>query len=553
MFGLMTSEKIMTVADALVEHLLTLGVKYVFGVPGGYCFPIIESMSQSSIEYVVCRHENNAVMMAASYGRHTGQVGIALCTAGPGVTNAMSALLTANDENYSVILISGLVPSCVASRKVHQNLDFMGLSKPITKASYVVNQASLLDETIMNAYIEANKNPKGAVMIGMPLDVQQMQFNSVGDFVLPDVPISSIFEDSAKPCADIIFKSKNPVILLGGRATTEQISNQLRSFVEKTHIPVISTFQSAGMLGMDLIEFFVGRVGYLDNSSVDVFLKKSDCVIAIGYAFSEYSPDCWTRSNNGLKKIIHIDFECPNLESNYIPQTILCGDIAQSIYRLSECMSSFKYQWSDEDHSLRIYSDYTKLVDSLHAKSGLVHPILFLSKLQKFVTDDIIFCIDVGTVYFYFGRYFLIDHAHQLMISDCQQTLGCSLPMAIGAAFAKPQHTIISVSGDGGFLMTSMDFETAVRNHLNVIHFVWNDGSYNMIDEMQKLRFHRACNSRFVNTDYAIYAKSFGALGLYLNDIDQFNDVMKQALAHKGPVLIDVAIDYTDNGSLYHL
>ena len=125
--------------------------------------------------------------------------------------------------------------------------------------------------------------------------------------------------------------------------------------------------------------------------------------------------------------------------------------------------------------------------------------------------------------------------------------------MAIGASFAKPQHTVISVSGDGGFLMSSMDLETAVRNNLNIIHFVWNDGSYNMIDEIQKIQFHRSFNARFVDTDYATYAKSFGALGLYLNDIEKFDDVMKQALAHKGPVLIDVAIDYTDNESLYHL
>ena len=310
---------------------------------------------------------------------------------------------------------------------------------------------------------------------------------------------------------------------------------------------VVSTFQGSGLISSQHFDKFAGRVGLFKNQPGDYFLAQSDLIITVGFKTIEYDPEIWSSAE---KNIIHLGYKPCQLHTCYQPLIELRGDIQHNLQQLSllstpQTMSATRLQdiLSRRQASLQQFT----IMDN---QCG-IHPLHFIHGLKKQINDQDIICCDIGSHYMWMARYFYIHQPNHLLFSNGQQTLGVGLPWAIGAKFASPNANVISISGDGGFLFSAMELETAVREKIKLIHFIWTDGSYDMVKEQALLKYGRATGVEFSKIDVLSFAKAFGAEGYVLENIDDFPAVFAKARQSNVPVLIDVHIDYQDNPKLF--
>lgn len=532
-------------ATLLIKCLEAQGVEYIFGIPGAKIDRVFDALLDSSIQLIVCRHEQNATFMAAAYGRLTGKPGVVLVTSGPGVTNLTTGLLTANTEGDPVVAISGNVATNMRLKQSHQSLNNAELMSTVTKSSVEVYCADNIPEVIANAFRTAQSPQAGAAFISVPQDVLSQASHE--EPLITKVAQQGIASPTQlAEIAQLINKAKQPLLLLGLEASRSENTKAVRNLLQAFPMPVISTYQAAGVISYELIENFVGRVGLFKNQPGDVILDEADLIVAVGFNPVEYDPEIW---NNKNKSIIHLHYIPCNIRNRYNPTYELLGDVASNLYALTSHLHQ-----PPQKHPL-MDIERQKLLDMIdsgkHLNQSPIHPLRFIYELQQLVTKDTTICCDIGSHYIWMARYFLCYNPHQILFSNGQQTLGVALPWAIATHYAKPSNQIISISGDGGFLFSAMELETAVREKIKLIHFIWRDGSYNMVLEQELMKYHRKSGVDFGSIDIPSFAKAFGALGLELHDPSDFKKVLSKTLEADQPVLIDVPIDYSDNQKLF--
>lgn len=347
-----------------------------------------------------------------------------------------------------------------------------------------------------------------------------------------------------------IKAAKLPVFLVGMRASSAEVTRALRNILYVSDIPVVETFQAAGMISRELEKNFFGRVGLFRNQPGDMLLKQSDLVITIGYDPIEYEPRNWNAENDA--RIIDIDDMAAEIDHNFEPETELIGDIAQTLDFLLPYLRGYETKAEMKQYlaGLRQKLEKRDLPPQVAADQKLVHPLAVISALQKRVSDEMTVTVDVGSFYIWMARHFRSYQPRHLLFSNGMQTLGVALPWAISAALLRPNTQIVSVSGDGGFLFTSQELETAVRLKLNIVQLIWNDGTYNMVKFQEEMKYGRSAGVNFGNVDFVQYAKSFGATGLRVDHAGDLEKVLDQAFATDGPVIVDIPIDYSDNDKL---
>ncbi|KTD20303.1 acetolactate synthase AlsS [Legionella londiniensis] len=536
-------------AQLLVKCLEKQGVKYIFGIPGAKIDRVFDALLESKIKLVVCRHEQNAAFIAAAYGRLTGTPGVILVTSGPGVANLATGLLTATTEGDPVIAIGGNVPRAMSFKQSHQNADNVKLMEGVTKSSVEARLPENIPEIIENAFRIATAPTSGACFISLPQDVLEQTTAQVPlpALALPryDGAAYSLIEKAAV----MINQASNPVLLLGMEASRPDNAHAIREFLKKTLFAVVGTYQAAGVIPKEYVDCFIGRVGLFKNQPGDQVLDKADLVITIGYNPVEYDPEVWNA--NSHKKIIHIDYSMCKVHATYVPVCELIGDIATSINRLGDVINQRKDIFTDKTIKKARQELFHTIESGKEYDKKPIHPLRFIYELRQAVDDSVTICCDIGTVYMWMARYFFSYRPHQLLFSNGQQTLGVALPWAIACNYAKPSDKIVSISGDGGFLFSAMELETAVREGLHFIHYIWRDGSYNMVLEQELMKYNRKSGVDLGGIDIPSFAQSFGALGLELNDPNQFQELYHIAMASDKPVLIDVPIDYSDNQNLF--
>lgn len=532
-------------ATLLVECLVKQGVKYVFGIPGAKIDAVFDALLDSPIRFILCRHEQNAAFMAAAYGRLTGEPGVVLVTSGPGVANLATGLLTATTEGDPIVAIGGNVSLAMKLKASHQNTDNIKLMEAVTKARMEVLAVETIPEIIDNAFRIAKSPSSGAVFISLPQDIGVAPVSiTVPEPLAPEL-LGAAHPTLLQQAVALIHQAKKPVVLLGQESSRPNNTKAIRALVEATHLPVVGTYQAAGTLSRHLLEYFCGRVGLFKNQPGDQLLNESDLVIAIGFNRVEYDPETWHES--AAQKIIRIDYSSMDVTHTYRPAVALIGDIAETVTQLTPLLKPYAdtyYQVYKQDllHTIETGEQY----DSMP-----VHPLRFIKELRALLDDETIVAVDIGSVYMWMARYFLSFKPHHLLFSNGQQTLGVALPWALAAKLANPQKTVVSISGDGGFLFSSMELETAVREKISIVHFVWVDGSYDMVKEQQLMKYQRESAVHLGAIDVIRYAESFGARGYKVTQIEELVPIVKAALAEKGPVVIEIPIDYRDNPSLF--
>ncbi|MCD0065601.1 acetolactate synthase AlsS [Streptococcus agalactiae] len=541
-------------ADLIVDSLINHDVKYVFGIPGAKIDRVFDTLEDKGPELIVARHEQNATFMAQAVGRITGEPGVVIATSGPGISNLATGLVTATDEGDAVLAIGGQVKRGDLLKRAHQSMNNVAMLEPITKYSAEVHDPNTLSETVANAYRLAKSGKPGASFISIPQDVTDspVSVKAIKPLSAPKLGSASVLDINY--LAQAINNAVLPVLLLGNGASSEGVTAAVRRLLDAVKLPVVETFQGAGIVSRELEdETFFGRVGLFRNQPGDMLLKRADLVIAIGYDPIEYEARNWNAEISA--RIIVIDVEQAEIDTYFQPERELIGDMAHTLDLLLPAIKGYELPEGSKEYlkglrnNIENVSDVKFDRDSAH---GLVHPLDLIDVLQENTTDDMTVTVDGGSHYIWMARYFKSYEARHLLFSNGMQTLGVALPWAISAALLRPNTKVISVSGDGGFLFSAQELETAVRLHLPIVHIIWNDGKYNMVEFQEEMKYGRSSGVDFGPVDFVKYAESFGAKGYRVDSKDSFEETLKQALidAENGPVLIDVPIDYKDNVTL---
>lgn len=534
-----------TGADLLVESLEAQGVKYIFGIPGAKIDRVFNRLKDSSIETIVCRHEQNAAFIAGGMGRMTGKAGVALVTSGPGVSNLATGLGTATSEGDPVVAIGGAVTVDNALKQIHQSMDQVGLLRPVTKFSAEINSSKTVTEVVANAFRIAESGRPGAAYLNARMDV--MVGEATGDVLTPVEPelLGPANAIAISEAADMINAAERPVLFLGMLASQPRNAEAVRALLKKTGLAVVSTYQAAGVVSRDLFHLFAGRVGLFHTQPADHLLDNADLVITVGYDPIEYEPGLW---NKGRKRnLVHIDETPSDTDRDYHPQIELSGNIAATLQALTGELRT-RTLTSETVFLHEIARQREAFRKEAAAKTGTpIHPMRLVYEMQNLLTDDTTLCSDMGSFHIWLARHLYSFRTRQLLITNGQQTLGVALPWAIAACLVRPTEKVISVSGDGGFLFSAMELETAVRLKCNLVHLVWIDGSYDMVRFQEVAKYGRASGVDFGPVDIVKYAEAFGAKGMFINTADQIAPTMKTALETPGPVLVGVPVDYRDN------
>ncbi|CNL68521.1 acetolactate synthase AlsS [Yersinia enterocolitica] len=533
-------------ADLVVNHLEQQGVKQVFGIPGAKIDRVFDSLEDSSINTIVVRHEANAAFMAAAVGRLTGKAGVALVTSGPGCANLVTGLATATSEGDPVVALGGAVKRSDSLKITHQSMDTVSIFRPVTKFSAEVTASAALGEVLGNAFRSAEFGRQGAAFVSLPQDILNKPIT--GQVLIHQVcpqsgsaPLNEIIA-----VAKLLNQAKNPILLLGLMASQPANAQAIRRLLHHSKIPVTSTYQAAGVVDQAHFDHFAGRVGLFNNQAGDKLLQQADLIITIGYSPVEYDPALW---NNGQATLIHLDILPAEIDAAYQPQKELLGDIAATLEVLNQQIHSPVILTSQTQAILedrcRQRRDLANRADKM---SGFaIHPLRLVREMQDIVNNDVTLCVDMGSFHIWIARYLYSFRARQILMSNGQQTMGVALPWAIAAALVNPQQKVVSVSGDGGFMQSSMELETAVRLKSNLLHIIWVDNGYNMVEIQEQKKYHRSSGVSFGPIDFKMYAESFGAKGFAVESADELTVKLHQAMDTQGPAVIAIPVDYSDN------
>ncbi|WP_330998482.1 acetolactate synthase AlsS [Pectinatus frisingensis] len=400
---------------------------------------------------------------------------------------------------------------------------------------------------MMNAFRAAESSKQGAAVVSFPQDVlgETTSARPLNNFTRSE--LGSAPENAVERAIAALKYAKMPVILAGIRANRFSVVRAVRTLLKKCSIPVIETFQASGLISRNLEENFLGRVGLFRNQPGDHVLEKADVLLTIGYDPVEYDPKYW--NDNTDRIIIHLDENSPAIDNCYQPNIELIGNIEATVNEITKRLD--KVSIAPENlHFLDIMRDELSANDipPRNNSTNLVHPLQFIHELRSAISDSTTVTCDVGSHYIWMARHFRTYEPKTLLFSNGMQTLGVALPWAIAASLVNNKAKTIAISGDGGFLFSAMELETAVRLKLPIVHFVWRDGTYNMVAFQQMMKYNRTSGINFGSVDVVKYAAAFGAKGLRVNSPDELNTVLNKALSYNdGPVVVDVPIDYRDN------
>ncbi|MFZ3089735.1 MAG: acetolactate synthase large subunit [Nitrospirota bacterium] len=530
----------MLASDLLVECLKKEGVEYIFGIPGEETLYLMESLRKKRMNFIPTRHEQGAAFMANVYGRLTGRPGVCLATLGPGASNLLTGVADAYLDRAPLVAITAQASLKNTHKESHQYVDIVKMFQPATKWNIRVERPEVIPEIVRKAFKIAQLEKPGATHIEVSDDIAEAEaagspLISTGiEYPLPN-------PDAIKKAASIIKQAKNPIILVGNGVTRRRAAAELKEFAEHLQIPITNTFMGKGSIDYrNPLSLFT--VGLQARDWIMCGFDRADVVIAIGYDFVEYSPDKWNYNKD--KKIIHLDVVTSEIDEYYIPEVEIVAEIKDSLKALTSLLKGKK--------KFKIYTTLREtilkeLTEFKNDNSFPMKPQKVVSDLRAALGPEDILISDVGAHKLWIARMFPTHRPNTVLISNGYAAMGIALPGGIAAKLVHPERNVVVVAGDGGFLMTASELETAKRLGLGIVIIVWVDNSYGLIEWKQKNQFGKAFGVYFKNPDFVKYAESFGIKGFRVSNAREFLPLLRQSLGSKEPVLIEIPIDYSEN------
>jgi acetolactate synthase-1/2/3 large subunit len=546
------SESDVRAAQRVLETLSAYGIQYIFGVPGAKIDPVYDALADVGPQLVVCRHEQNAAFMAAAVGRLTGTPGVALVTSGPGTTNLATGLITATTEQDPMVAVCGAVNRADRLKRTHQSMDAVAALKPFTKYTGEVNDPDNVPEAVANAIRAALAPPRGAAAVVLPADVSAAATSAAIVKPSPVPPLGAAPADRITQAVNMIRAAQRPVLFVGVRAGDPEPCAALRELLAVADLPVVETFQAAGVVSRELEDHFVGRVGLFRNQPGDILISHADVLVTVGFDPVEYDPRFW--NSYPTRTLIHIDEIPADIDNHYQPTLELRGDIAATLTAMIQPLSGLPLNDIVSAGVAEQRAALRKIDAEAHNRPQTdvgVNPAALVLKIRDLIDDDATIACDIGSHYIYMARHFRVYQPRRLLFSDGQQTLGVALPWAMAAAMVRPGTQVVSVSGDGGFLFSAQELETATRLGLSFTHVIMRDNTYNMVAFQEQLKYGRTSGVQLGDYDIVHYAAAFGAKGIRVSGITEFEAAFKQSLNEPGVTIIDVRVDYSRNTELF--
>ena len=538
----------LTGAEIVCESLLKEGVDVMFGLPGGAVLPLYGALAKyPQLKHILVRHEQGAAMAADGYARVTGKVGVCAATSGPGATNLVTGLASAQMDSVPIVAITGQVPRAAIGKDAFQETDISGITLPITKHNYLVMEVEDIAPSIKEAFHIARTGRPGVVLVDIPKDVL---LGDKAEFVWPDEvhlagynpPGDGDPEDVAK-AAKLINEAKRPIIFAGHGVLISHAYEELRELAEKAQIPVVPTLLGISSFPTDHY-LNLGMSGMHGMAYSSLAIDQADLLISLGMRFddritgriADFAPNA---------KVVHVDVDPSEVSKNVKATAPVVGDLKRVLGQLLPLVEP------------NVHMDWLKHVDSLRAEhpslqireaDGLL-PQYVLNQLSEATKGDAIIVTGVGQHQMWAAQYCGFHEPNTLITSGGLGSMGFEVPAALGAKVGRPDKTVWSIAGDGGFQMTLCDLSTAVENNINVKFAILNNGVLGMVKQWQDLFYEKDFFATIYsgNPDFVKLAEAYGIPGLRVTEQDQVSDAIQQAMEIPGPVVIDFVVKDDEN------
>mgnify|MGYP000671942222 FL=1 len=555
--------------DILIRALKEVGVKHVWGYPGGAALHIYDAIyRQEEVVHLLVRHEQAAVHAADGFSRATGEVGTALVTSGPGATNAITGIATAYMDSIPLVIISGQVPSSKIGQDAFQETDMVGVSRPIVKHSFLVTRAEDIAATIAKAYYIAATGRPGPVVVDIPKDVTEPNYKVPYDFpnevkMRSYQPSEKGHRGQIKRAVKTLLEAKRPVIYTGGGIVIDNAAEHLIAVARKLNFPVTNTLMGlGGYPGTD--RQFIGMLGMHGTFEANTAMHHADVIFAVGARFDD-------RVTNELEKfcpmatIIHVDIDPTSVSKNVeadIPVVGTCTSVLKEILSLIE--------QSDVSPDADAISDWWQQIDEWRAKHGLytasryeessgetIKPQDVIKMLYKITGGKAIITSDVGQHQMFAAQYYLFDHPRQWINSGGLGTMGFGLPSAMGAKLAFPDTDVACVTGEGSIQMCIQELSACTQHNLPVKIINLNNAALGMVRQWQDMQY----NSRYSQSvyeeslpDFVALAEAYGHVGMKITKFNELEDKMRECFAMKDRVVfMDICIDRSEHVYPMHM
>ncbi|MEM1082635.1 MAG: acetolactate synthase large subunit [Verrucomicrobiota bacterium] len=531
----------MKASDLMVKALEKEGVEYVFGIPGEENLDMLDSLSRSSIQLVLTRHEQGAGFMAATYGRLTGKAGVCLSTLGPGATNFVTAAAYAQLGGMPMMMITGQKPIKSSKQGRFQIIDVVDMMRPITKYTEQIVSGDNIPSRVREAFRLAEEERPGAVHLELPEDIAAEE-TDVHPLEASEVRRPTVEEKSVRLAVELIHKSKQPLLIIGAGANRKLTAKQLRKFVDAHGIPFITTQMGKGVVD-ETHPFFLGNAALSAGDFVHRAVEAADLIINVGHDVIE-KPPFFMKS--GRRQVIHVNFSSAKVDPVYFPQVEMVGDIAHSIWQLNE-------QVLTQDHWDFSYFELVKAAMDSHVAEGSddprfpMDPRRLVKVVREVMPEDGIIALDNGVYKIWFARNYPARLPNTVLLDNALATMGAGLPSAMAAKMVHPERKVMAICGDGGFMMNSQEIETAVRLKLDLVVLILNDSAYGMIKWKQAHMGFGDFGLDFQNPCFCKYAEAYGASGHRVKSSEELPGLLSKCLQEGGVHLVDMPVDYSEN------
>jgi acetolactate synthase-1/2/3 large subunit len=540
-------------SDILIEALRREGVEAMFGYSGGAALWIFDSLyrynkqhGDAGIRFIMTRHEAGATHAADGYARVTGRPGVVLVTSGPGATNTLTGIATAQMDSIPIVVITGQVPTAMIGNDAFQETDVIGVTRPLVKHSYLITRTEDVARTVREAFYIAGTGRPGPVVIDFPKDQQIREVEVVWPEevnVLGYKPTMHGHPKQIKKAAELIMAAQRPVVYAGGGIALGGAADELREFVYKTQIPITVTLMGLGCFP-ETHPLALKMPGMHGSRAANYAIQDSDLLIAVGVRFDDRVTGNLARFAPHAK-IIHVDIDPAAISKNVKVDVPIVGHVRNVLPDLTELVDKCDIEpWR---HQCSMWKE--KYPFRFTPKEGAIMPQWLIEQIWDITRGDAILTTDVGQHQMWAGQHYQHVEPRRWLTSGGLGTMGYGLPAALGAQVAAPDQLVICISGDGSIIMNIQELVTLKTERLPVKTVIVNNNWLGMVRQWQELLYEERYSASDLhdNPDFAKIAEAFGVRGIRVSRPEDVHPALEDAFADPGPVVLDVLVDETEN------
>ena len=532
--------------EAIIESLKNMGVKTIFGYPGGQTIPFYDMLYDADINHILVRHEQCAAHAADGYARASGEVGVCLATSGPGATNLVTGIGTAFMDSSPIVAITGQVPTHLIGNDAFQEADIIGITMPIVKYEFQPKDPDLIPSIIKSSFEIASTGRPGPVLIDVPKEVQEGELTVFDDSLIETPGYNPTVKGNIKQimnACEMIKQAKKPVVLAGAGVILSGASSELEEFVRTINAPVMTSLLGKGAFD-ETDDLALGMLGMHGRKVSNDYINESDLIIAIGIRFSDrttgkidsFAPDA---------KIIHIDIDPAEIGKNVDVDLPIVGDAKNVLTSINKQLKDYKSSDAVNKWTNMIKQKKQELLPRVSYDDVPLKPQSVIKEISEILTPDSILTTDVGQNQMWAAHFYDTQKPRKFISSGGLGTMGFGLPAAIGAKVACPDDVVVSVNGDGGFLMVCQELATIREYDIPVIAVVFENRTLGMVYQWQSLLYEERYSQTLLGNspDFVKLAESFGINGVRITKPGETKEALSHSIKDNEPVLLDIIVD----------